>query len=263
VGHAGSANCDAHRFRFQFWRRQSPISYDAAEAAGKTGHSFDSPHAVAGLRRLVGSCLALREQDDTRSEKRSSALVRLSRLLGVASVLGVGFCAALPFYQPRQRLPEPRPAIAPLELTLRRPDSPLRLASPTESSPAIGLARVPAGAASAPGDIHSTSAGSIDLAHLVPPPALPVSFQPTPDSSPTNDWKPRTFPGESLVNRPALKPRPYRLRDGDTLEKVAERFLGNPARAAEIFEANHGVLSRPDLLPVGVTIVIPARELPQ
>jgi len=53
--------------------------------------------------------------------------------------------------------------------------------------------------------------------------------------------------------------RQYRLRDGDTVENVAERFLGSAARAKEIFEANREVLSRPDLLPVGKTIVLPPK----
>ena len=60
--------------------------------------------------------------------------------------------------------------------------------------------------------------------------------------------------------RPQSPPRPYRLRDGDTLESIAERLLGNGARASEIFEANRGVLARPDVLPVGVMIVLPPRE---
>jgi nucleoid-associated protein YgaU len=44
------------------------------------------------------------------------------------------------------------------------------------------------------------------------------------------------------------------------LEGIAERLLGNRGRAVEIFEANRSVLARPDLLPVGVTIVLPGRE---
>ena len=44
------------------------------------------------------------------------------------------------------------------------------------------------------------------------------------------------------------------------LENLAERFLANRERAAEIFDSNRGVLARPDLLPVGVTIVLPPRD---
>jgi len=62
---------------------------------------------------------------------------------------------------------------------------------------------------------------------------------------------------------PPARPRRYRLRDGDTLEKIAERFLANRGRAGEIFEANRDVLTRADLLPVGVTIVLPPRDSPE
>jgi phage tail protein X len=51
-----------------------------------------------------------------------------------------------------------------------------------------------------------------------------------------------------------------RLSLAYTLESIAERLLGNGARASEIFEANRGVLARPDVLPVGVMIVLPPRE---
>jgi nucleoid-associated protein YgaU len=60
--------------------------------------------------------------------------------------------------------------------------------------------------------------------------------------------------------RPKVQPRPYRLRDGDTLEKIAERLLGDPLRAIEIFAMNPGVLERPDLLPVGATIMLPPKD---
>jgi nucleoid-associated protein YgaU len=41
---------------------------------------------------------------------------------------------------------------------------------------------------------------------------------------------------------------------------IAERLLGDKERASEIFEANRNVLARPDLLPVGITIMLPPRE---
>ena len=98
---------------------------------------------------------------------------------------------------------------------------------------------------------------SNDLSNLVPPPALPVSFQPSTATPPSSDWRPQPV---VRLPRPKSQPRPYRLRDGDTLEKIAERLLGNGQRADEIFELNRGLLTRPDLLPVGVTILLPPRE---
>ena len=54
-----------------------------------------------------------------------------------------------------------------------------------------------------------------------------------------------------------IPPRPYRIRDRDTLESIAKRFLGDANRAGELFDQNRGILARPDILPIGQTILIP------
>ena len=56
-----------------------------------------------------------------------------------------------------------------------------------------------------------------------------------------------------------IPPRPYRIRDRDTLESIAKRFLGDAKRARELFDQNRGILARPDILPIGQTILIPQR----
>jgi nucleoid-associated protein YgaU len=56
--------------------------------------------------------------------------------------------------------------------------------------------------------------------------------------------------------------RRHRVTDGDSLERLAERYLGSPERAAEIFDANRDVLTAADLLPLGRIIRIPPREEP-
>lgn len=53
-------------------------------------------------------------------------------------------------------------------------------------------------------------------------------------------------------------PRMHTVRDGDTLATLAQRYLGDAGRAGEIFEFNRTLLRRPDLLPIGVTLEIPA-----
>jgi nucleoid-associated protein YgaU len=185
-------------------------------------------------------------------------LVRASRISLALGVMLAGLCAAWPFRHSAPLVPPPLPPAAPLELTLRRPDAPLELAPNNEVSPAIGLEAV---ARTSPAERIDPSAIArervVDLANLAPPPALPVSFQPAAASPPANDWRPEPLTGPA---RPAAKPRAYRIRDGDTLEKIAERLLGDRQRAAEIFEANREVLAQPDLLPVGVTILLPPRQ---
>lgn len=94
------------------------------------------------------------------------------------------------------------------------------------------------------------------LQRLAPPPPLPATFGTSPLEG--SDWQPAVMP-HALQFSPEARARPYRLRDGDTLESLAERFLGDAGRAEEIFEANRQVLAHPDLLPVGKTIMIPPR----
>jgi nucleoid-associated protein YgaU len=185
--------------------------------------------------------------------------VRASRFLAAIGVILVGLCAALPFRHSSPRSVAPLPAPAPLELTLRRPDAPLRLAPTNEISPAVGLEQVITSEKNSLADPRAlaASARAPDLSNLVPPPALPVSFQPGEMAQPPGDWRPEPL---ARPTRPQGKPRAYRLRDGDTLESIAERFLGTRARAEEIFAGNRNVLARPDLLPVGTTIIIPPRS---
>lgn len=57
--------------------------------------------------------------------------------------------------------------------------------------------------------------------------------------------------------------RTHVVRDGDSLGSLAARYFQNSARWPEIYEANRDQLVNPELLPVGVALVIPRpRRLP-
>lgn len=191
----------------------------------------------------------------------SIKLVRTSRILFALGVMLVGLVAAWPYRQsPSPPAKTPLAVTRPLQLTIRRPDVPLELAPRIDVSPAEGL-RVAAAAPeeSPPQPMRLPASPGYALDSLAPAPALPVSFQPTTPPAKPNDWRPDAAARPSVQPRP---PRPYRIRDRDTLELIAERLLGDRQRAGEIFEANRNVLARPDLLPVGVTIMLPSRENP-
>jgi len=47
------------------------------------------------------------------------------------------------------------------------------------------------------------------------------------------------------------------LSDGDTLERLAERYLRDSGRALEIFDLNRDRLTNPHLLQIGVELRIP------
>ncbi len=47
------------------------------------------------------------------------------------------------------------------------------------------------------------------------------------------------------------------VQNGDTLEKMAKRYLGDPTRALEIFKINRDRLANPHLLPIGAELRVP------
>jgi len=51
----------------------------------------------------------------------------------------------------------------------------------------------------------------------------------------------------------------HTVEDGDTLTKLAQRYLGGADAYFQIFEANRDVLASPDLLPIGAVLTIPNR----
>ena len=176
--------------------------------------------------------------------------MRASQFLIALGVVVAGVCIAWPFRRPPAAAPRPASAPISIDLPLRGRDVTLAPSPPGAASPAEGLS------AAAAGDYSSVLAASHtvarpDLRLLAPPPAMPLAFAGEGDS-------PR--PPPRLTSQKSAPLRTYRLRDGDTLEWIAERHLGSRDRANELFTANRDLLTRPDLLPVGIEIKLPPRE---
>jgi nucleoid-associated protein YgaU len=51
----------------------------------------------------------------------------------------------------------------------------------------------------------------------------------------------------------------HTVASGDTLSKLAKEYLGDAKRYMEIFKANGGTLTNPDVIKVGQKLNIPAR----
>ena len=84
------------------------------------------------------------------------------------------------------------------------------------------------------------------------PPELPPAYSPglvSIDREGNQDRAPRS-----------TDTRTHKVADGDTLTSLAQRYLGNPARYREIYEANSEHLKSPDVLPIGLVLSIPPRE---
>jgi nucleoid-associated protein YgaU len=66
--------------------------------------------------------------------------------------------------------------------------------------------------------------------------------------------------GQPLDYSAGLTTMEHRIADGDTLIKLAQKYLGRPNRYLEIYDRNRDVLTNPDLLPIGVILKIPPRD---
>lgn len=219
----------------------------------------ENVHRRCGPAREAGWAIgrdAVEKQDDARREKRSQVLVRASRVAIALGVVVIGLGAALPFRQ--EPTPQSLIKVAPLRpaLPLRRPDAPLELALPSETSPARELSPPPSELTGQRPSIEQVAPSFGEQLSVAPPPAMPIAFRPITDSLKPTNWKPAPPP-----QTPAPKPRKYILRDGDSLERLADRFLGDAGRADEIFVLNRHVLSRADLLPVGAEILLPPKQV--
>lgn len=82
-----------------------------------------------------------------------------------------------------------------------------------------------------------------------------------------DDWSvaaSNTGSGHSLAGPPSRQPtveapvRTHIIVDGDSLPKLARRYLGDAGRSGEVFALNRDVLPGPDLLPIGTEIKLPA-----
>jgi nucleoid-associated protein YgaU len=89
-----------------------------------------------------------------------------------------------------------------------------------------------------------------------PPPALARSY-PYRGITTRRDGRIPVGPQTPTAADRAEQTRRHTIADGDTLEKLARRYLGDPRRGEEIYRANRDVLASPNLLPIGVELVIP------
>ncbi|HEY1065410.1 MAG TPA: hypothetical protein VGE52_04850 [Pirellulales bacterium] len=73
----------------------------------------------------------------------------------------------------------------------------------------------------------------------------------------TDDQAAREAAEAEVVGAAPTGPRIHEIRDGDTLVELAEQYLGDGQRYIDIYEENRHLLPSPDVLPIGVRIVVP------
>jgi hypothetical protein len=122
--------------------------------------------------------------------------------------------------------------------------------------------------------IQTASVVSGSAANGLDASVLPTEDLGAPESTPTD---PASVAGDDAWQRPAYatggvdadsvapeEPRGYRIHvvhNGDSLEKLAERYLGDATRAIELLNLNRDTLANPHLLPIGAELRIPPSEV--
>ena len=211
-----------------------------------------------------------------------------NRLLLASSVLIAGLVAAWPFRHPRPSLAEHVAVVtAPAELPVRRHEVRLDVSPLAESSPAVGLEQLSLKLRRSKSLVaEETKPVAAALESLGSPPPLGQMYEslmrPNDNSAPRPVRSPYTAATSTSGDASSLQAlrvsasnsataisdeadfRPtlqeHRIVDGDTLERLAQRYLGDALRAEEIFELNRDRLRDPNVLPVGRRLRIPQRR---
>lgn len=168
---------------------------------------------------------------------------RKPKLIAAAAVLAVGLGLAWPW-----RRGETMPTAA------------LPMATPSTSFGSVPPPQATSAPAAAPHSISVTTIGvsgtplQSDLASAGRPPASSPVAEPA--AFGTNQRAlPAVEDDEALAASP--QERTYIVQEGDSLERLAQRYLGDEGRAVEIFDLNRQVLDNPHILPIGRELKLP------
>jgi len=172
------------------------------------------------------------------------------RMLGIA-VISAGVCAALPFRNEAVNAPaDPRAAVEFPDAAAVRDELTLQLTIPTtpvaDPITVSGQQATPAVAEKKP----TPQPQELRRDELQAPPKIASAFQPLVAAFPAAKEEATT----TNFDKPEQR---HRIADGDTLDALAERYLGNRNQWRSIYEANDGLLSDRDILPIGKEINIP------
>jgi nucleoid-associated protein YgaU len=166
-------------------------------------------------------------------------------------ILFGGFLAAITFRRGSASPQTEAPSLSELVALRNRRSAERRAPSAERNAPPPT-----ASSRSEAGDVPSRSPTVLAPFEDSPPvPTLPSKY-PGDGSPNSRGWGMPivSAPDAATTGRP---PRMHRIVDGDTLSALAERYLGSPSRATDIFRANRDVLSEPELLPIGGELKIP------
>lgn len=196
-------------------------------------------------------------------------MTRKRKFLTATCILGLGFVLAWPFRRPENHnefppVPEDRPSEP-----IRASNGDAIVAKPLSEPAVIAQPMAPTVAhmaSTAEAAASSSSPQKINGFDLANHPALSEHASPNGESTAsTPSAESATRPAYTTVGEQLNDSAPAEWRDevlhivanGDTLEKLAERYLKDAGRAMEIFDMNRDQLNNPHLLPIGVELRVP------
>lgn len=179
------------------------------------------------------------------------------RFLAASAVLIAGTAAALPFYHAD---PHNRPAKA---TALTNPD-PREMVSLQIAGEALETKPLPNKAGSdtaSPADATDKANSNPAAAKSVPQLSnvLPTAEKQVPPASAIVRTTSASSGNPTATESAEVRQRLHRIADGDTLQSLARRFLGDESRWQEIRDANRDILVADDILPIGKELRIPPR----
>ena len=255
---------------FAEWRSQGAASGELASIAAPLNENASHRSPAAGTWALSGARLIPDARPGRPGEghddeapfphaaerSNDSALA----LTGVApSPLDEAVTPNPPGQSATRALPGPRAKLrneAPRALAVEQ-SSPVMVKSLDPIAPASAGPAQRVQLLSAPTDTTSNSTPTRLAGETSPPAAASASYNAAVGTSGgVNSIAPAPFPPSNDLQ----EPRTHIVVDGDSLVKLAGRYLDDPHRGEEIFELNRHLLSDPELLPIGAEIVIPPRD---
>jgi nucleoid-associated protein YgaU len=157
-------------------------------------------------------------------------------------VLALGLCAAWPLRRTeplRPPIPETGPPVAAPQSLLQ----PVPLsAAPSARGELLKATNASMTGPAAPPAAAAESSGPATLATLAVAAGAP-------------------FPSDG-PDANVEKFRIHVVHEGDRLDRLAKRYLGDESRALELFDLNREVLDNPHLLPIGAELRVPAGRPP-
>jgi phage tail protein X len=199
--------------------------------------------------------------DETELDEAPGFARRHEKLMLSLGVLLIGMIGALAFRKAPPPLTTTEPQQEFLASPPAAPPSLIPVAQPLASHL---LGRIeplaPADPQTSMTDASEPWVGGSPLDQLAPPPD-PHAIQPVSHQSMVP--VPNPFAQQAQLDPDQLEYRLHQVSDGDTLAGLAARYLGSSKRYQEIFDLNRALLRDPNVLPIGVEIKIPRRDVPQ